>query len=237
MRFEDPKIPFFFRGKGGERFFVVVVVVVKIYQVRNRSISIFCPFEIICVGLFAELFAVIKCLERLERAYGSGNVVDELYTKKCHDLMNQAKINYSTVQSSFKDIPEFISVHQMTCPRATYRFLIGVPATQEHAMQKAGSNNKVILEAVESFVTLLDIISLNPNGFSTDTIMYEMNNALANANQLANQSEVPQMKKLVEWCGKLSKMHATDMIDESDARQMKLDVEQLYAKIRDVVTS
>lgn len=174
-------------------------------------------------------------LERLESSYGSGRIDDDEYTKQCKYLMGQAKINHSTLRGQYNNITDFISAHNMTCPRATTRFLIGVPATVENGITNEVSNTEDIVAFCEAFTTALDVFALNPDGFTVDTIACYMDDALKIANKLAPQ--VPSRSKLVEWCGRLSHLHAADMISESDARQMKLDTEKLYHDIKTAVSN
>lgn len=79
----------------------------------------------------ADLYAIIKATEHLEKAYARDAVDADEYTKACMKLLSQFKSTESALTGV--DVEAFIKTYSLEAPRAVDRLIrAGVPATTLH---------------------------------------------------------------------------------------------------------
>ncbi|CAI7788736.1 unnamed protein product [Closterium sp. NIES-53] len=113
---------------------------------------------------FADLYAIIKTTEKLEKAYVRDLISPADYEPACAKLIGQFRTLRTALQSAVPDIERFMTTYKMDCPAAKNRLLVaGVPATVEHksATVESGSATVAVAETVQHFITAMDTVKLN----------------------------------------------------------------------------
>lgn len=142
----------------------------------------------------ADLYAIIKATEHLEKAYARDLVGAEevslrvkpclyylflrsltvplfpsrslpQYTAACLKLLTQYKSTASALTDI--DVQDFIKTYSLEAPRAVDRLLrAGVPATTLHKQaDKEGSNSQIrVAETTQFFITAMDAVKLEQVG-------------------------------------------------------------------------
>ncbi|KAL5730056.1 hypothetical protein ACHQM5_002929 [Ranunculus cassubicifolius] len=180
---------------------------------------------------FADLFAIIKTTEKLEKAYVRDVVSSAEYEPECLKLIAQFKTLTSTVRDTVPSVERFVDTYKMDCPAAINRLVTsGVPATVEHRAAVSSSNNTsaaTVAECVQHFITAMDTLKLNM--IAVDQVHPVLSDLLASLNKLnILPAEFEGRTKMVEWIGKLAKMGAADELTEQQARQLHFDLDSSY---------
>lgn len=114
---------------------------------------------------FAELFAIIKATEKLEKAYIRDIISPTVYEQDCQKLITHFKTLASTLKDTVPNIERFHDTYKMDCPAALSRLITsGVPATVEHRAATAISSTAlapIVAECVQNFITAMDSLKLN----------------------------------------------------------------------------
>lgn len=114
---------------------------------------------------FADLYAIIKTTEKLEKAYVRDLVSSSDYETECLKLIAQFKTLSSSLRDSVPSVFKFAEAYKMDCPAALNRLVTSaVPATVEHrsaasVAQTASAVN--VAECVQIFITVMDSVKLN----------------------------------------------------------------------------
>jgi hypothetical protein len=107
----------------------------------------------------ADLYAIIKATEHLEKCYARDSITQEQYTSTCLKLISQfrsteaALVADGTLNGS---VEAFLEEYGVDCPRAVERLLrTGVPATTLHNTSDPTDRNESVLVAqtVQHFIT------------------------------------------------------------------------------------
>ncbi|KAI9595932.1 VPS28 protein-domain-containing protein [Syncephalis fuscata] len=131
----------------------------------------------------ADLYALIVCVEQLEKAY-------------VRDAIS------ATALSLVAD-----SVPNLDCPAAVHRLLVtGVPATVEHAAARGpGSDNtpRQVAEATKDFITLSDALKMDLRAADNlhpllGDLMQSLNNTSALTSELINLNQMKAKDELDE---------------------------------------
>jgi len=114
----------------------------------------------------ADLFAILKTTEKLERAYVRDAISAREYEPACAKLIAQFKTLYSSIKDSVPDVQQFMSQYNMQCPMAAQRLLhSGIPATYEHGKPDEDSSSQgnavSVAATVQHFITTMDTLKLN----------------------------------------------------------------------------
>lgn len=114
---------------------------------------------------FAELYAIIKATEKLEKAYVRDVISSQEYEVECQKLIAHFKTLASTLKDIVPNIERFADTYKMDCPAAINRLVLsGVPATIEHraaAASSASTSAAIVAECVQNFITAMDSLKLN----------------------------------------------------------------------------
>ena len=180
---------------------------------------------------FAELYAIIKTTERLEKAYVKDMISAKEYEPACAKLIGQFRTLRTAVRDVVPDVERFMSAYRMDCPAAKNRLLVaGVPATVEHkAATTEGSNTTVaVAETVQNFITAMDTVKLNM--LAVDQVHPLLSSLLGSL------SSVPLLppnfegtSKVKDWLARLNGLPASAELSESEARQLSFDLESSYS--------
>ncbi|KAM4865525.1 vacuolar protein sorting-associated protein 28 homolog isoform 2-T2 [Thomomys bottae] len=106
----------------------------------------------------AELFAVVKTMQALEKAYIKDCVTPNEYTAACSRLLVQYKAAFRQVQGSeINSIDEFCRKFRLDCPLAMERIREDRPITIK---DDKGNLNRCIADVVSLFITVMDKLRL-----------------------------------------------------------------------------
>uniref|UniRef100_A0A1D5RK02 Vacuolar protein sorting-associated protein 28 homolog n=1 Tax=Macaca mulatta TaxID=9544 RepID=A0A1D5RK02_MACMU len=106
----------------------------------------------------AELFAVVKTMQALEKAYIKDCVSPSEYTAACSRLLVQYKAAFRQVQGSeISTIDEFCRKFRLDCPLAMERIKEDRPITIK---DDKGNLNRCIADVVSLFITVMDKLRL-----------------------------------------------------------------------------
>ncbi|XP_032324139.1 vacuolar protein sorting-associated protein 28 homolog isoform X4 [Camelus ferus] len=155
----------------------------------------------------AELFAVVKTMQALEKAYIKDCVTPNEYTAACSRLLVQYKAAFRQVQGSeISSIDEFCRKFRLDCPLAMERIREDRPITIK---DDKGNLNRCIA----------DVVSIQPDLRELMETMHRMSHLPPDfeGRQTVNQ-----------WLQTLSGMSASDELDDSQVRQMLFDLESAY---------
>ncbi|XP_010422371.1 PREDICTED: vacuolar protein sorting-associated protein 28 homolog 2-like [Camelina sativa] len=180
---------------------------------------------------FAELFAIIKATEKLEKAYIRDLINPSEYESECQKLIVHFKTLSATLRDTVPNIERFADTYKMDCPAAIYRLVTsGLPATVEHrATVVASTSNSasIVAECVQNFITSMDSLKLNM--VAVDQVYPLLSDLSASLNKLRIlPPDFEGKTKMKEWLSRLSKMGAADELTEQQSRQLHFDLESSY---------
>jgi ESCRT-I complex subunit VPS28 len=183
---------------------------------------------------YADLYAIIRATEKLERAYVRDLVSAADYETECLKLISQ----FNTLSSSLAGlvtIPRFVQAYRLDCPAALNRLLqSGVPATVELRASSSvpastAASATAIAQCVQSFITAMDAVKLNM--LANDQVrplLHELSTSMARLGPML-PPDFEGKVKANEWLAKLHKMGAADELTEQQARQLNFDLDSAYA--------
>ncbi|EXB51814.1 hypothetical protein L484_006387 [Morus notabilis] len=180
---------------------------------------------------FAELYAIIKATEKLEKAYVRDIISSAEYETECIKHIAHFKTLASTLKDTIPSIERFADTYKMDCPAAINRLVTsGVPATVEHRASVAAAattSAATVAECTQNFITAMDTLKLNM--VATDQVHPVLSDILNSLNKLSFlPPDFTGKVKLKEWMGRLSKMGAADELTEQQSRQLQFDLESSY---------
>ncbi|XP_078063401.1 vacuolar protein sorting-associated protein 28 homolog isoform X1 [Mustelus asterias] len=173
----------------------------------------------------AELFAVVKTLQALEKTYIKDCVTPTEYTAACSRLLVQYKAAFKQVQGSdITTIDEFCRKYRLDCPLAMERIKEDRPITIK---DDKGNLNRCIADIVSLFITVMDKLRLEIRAM--DEIQPDLRELMETMNRMSNLPVDFEGKDRVDqWLQKLSGMSASDELDDNQVRQMLFDLESAY---------
>lgn len=180
---------------------------------------------------FAELYAIIKATEKLEKAYVRDVISPQEYEAECQKLIAHFKTLASTLKDTVPNIERFADTYKMDCPAAINRLVVsGVPATVEHraaSASLASTSAAIVAECVQNFITAMDSLKLNM--VAVDQVHPLLSDLYGSLNKLSIlPPDFEGKTKMKEWIGRLAKMAAADELTEQQARQLHFDLESSY---------
>jgi ESCRT-I complex subunit VPS28 len=178
---------------------------------------------------FADLFAIIKTTEKLEKAYVRDVISAKEYEPACTKLIAQFRTLKTTLKDSVPDVERFMEAYKMDCPAALNRLLIsGIPANVEHKSASSDSGTAVaVAECVQHYITAMDSLKLNMVAVDqVHPLLSDLMSSLSRVPQLSPDFE--GKVKARDWIARLNKMGASDELNEQQARQLLFDLESSY---------
>lgn len=174
----------------------------------------------------AELYAVIKTLQCLEKAYIKDSVLPKEYTGACTKLLDQYKAAFKQVKSDeFPTVEAFMKNMRLNCPAALERIKEDRPITIKN---DGGSTGRYVADIVSLFITVMDRLRLDIR--ACDELLHDvtdLNSTMIRSNFIPADFE--GKIKVDYWFKKLKSMSAHETLDENQARQMVCDFEAAYA--------
>lgn len=187
---------------------------------------------------YADLFAIFKTTEKLERAYVRDAISSKEYEPACQKLIGQYKTLWETLRDTVPDVQQFLSHYNMQCPMAAKRLIhSGMPATLEHGKPRYSQNANSgvsIANTVQAFITTMDSLKLNMA--AVDQIYPLMSDLLTNLNKVDGfPSDFSGKEKVKSWISKLHSMPASQELTDNESRQLLFDLESSYNEFMSVL--
>ncbi|URE41137.1 Vacuolar protein sorting-associated protein [Musa troglodytarum] len=114
---------------------------------------------------FADLYAIIKTTDKLEKAYVRDLVSSAEYEAECLKLIAQFRTLHSALRGAVPSLDRFAEAYRLDAPAGINRLLVsGVPATVEHraaGSSTAAASAAAVAECVQHFITAMDSVKLN----------------------------------------------------------------------------
>ncbi|XP_062223188.1 vacuolar protein sorting-associated protein 28 homolog 1-like [Phragmites australis] len=187
---------------------------------------------------YADLYAIIKATEKLERAYVRDLVSAADYEAECLKLISQFN-SLSSSLAGIVTVPRFVQAYRLDCPAALNRLLqSGVPATVELRATASASSSApastaasatAIAQCVQSFITAMDAVKLNM--LANDQVrplLQDLSTSMGRLGPLL-PPDFEGKVKVNDWLAKLHKMGAADELTEQQARQLNFDLDSAYS--------
>lgn len=178
---------------------------------------------------FADLFAIVKTTEKLERAYVRDAISAKDYEPLCAKLIAQFRTLWETLKDTVPDVEKFMGDYNMQCPMAAKRLIYsGMPATVEHGKPSVQSNSAVaVAETVQHFITAMDSLKLNM--VAVDQLYPVLNDLMQSMNKVVQlPADFAGKVKVKAWISKLHSMPASKELEEADVRQLLFELESSY---------
>jgi ESCRT-I complex subunit VPS28 len=190
--------------------------------------------------VMADLYAIITCVEYLERAWRSNAISDEDYTRNCSRLIAQFRATRQLVTDEVPSVISFLEEHRLAARAAVNRLQVGVPATVEHANGGDETRRRnftaAAIQATEAFLTLRDALELGER--SVDRLLPYLRDLLlflgkvAVVFETADGDATAQRERIIQWVRRLDAMKAYEQITEEDKRQLAHELDTLYDTFR-----
>mmetsp|Transcript_29059 Transcript_29059/g.48787 ORF Transcript_29059/g.48787 Transcript_29059/m.48787 type:complete len:217 (-) Transcript_29059:395-1045(-) len=183
----------------------------------------------------AEFFALIKTVDRLEKAFMRDHISAKEYESSCRNMILQFKTLMGTLQYQEADVLQFMKAHTMDFPAAVNRLLTsGMPATLEFGnsgRSGEGGSAVIVAETVQLFITTMDALKINMT--AVDNLYPLLSDLMQSMNKLVFLEPNFEGKiKTKEWLTRLNKMRASDELSEEQSRQLLFDLESSYNAVR-----
>jgi len=181
----------------------------------------------------ADLFAILKTTEKLERAYVRDAIGAKQYETACRKLLAQFRTLCTTLKGAVPDVTQFARDHNMECPAALNRLISsGMPATIEHGKgegsgSETGSSAVVVASTVQYFITAMDSLKLDMT--ATDEVYPLLSDIMQSLHKVSKlPPEFSGKVKLKHWLSLLHSMPASQRLSEEEVRQLLFDLESSY---------
>eukprot|EP00898_Chlorokybus_atmophyticus_P003952 jgi/Chlat1/4558/Chrsp29S04463 len=188
---------------------------------------------------FADLYAIIKTTEKLEKAYVRDAVTPAEYEPACLKLIAQFKTLKSSLKDTVPDVERFAATYKLDCPAALTRLLHSgmtsnidlarIPATVEFGKPKRddSGSSRVVAETVQHFITAMDSVKLGQ--VAVDQLYPYVSDILQSMHKLPQlPPDFEGKEKCKAWLVQMNKMQASDELTDAQARQLMFDLESSY---------
>ncbi|KAK6618718.1 Vacuolar protein-sorting-associated protein 28 [Polyplax serrata] len=182
----------------------------------------------------ADLYAVIKTLQALEKAYIRDCVTAKEYTAACSKLLVQYKAAFKQVQGDdYPNVEAFIKKFRLDCPAALERIKEDRPITIK---DDKGNTSKCIADIVSLFITIMDKLRLEIRAM--DELHQDIKDLADTMNRLSLlPSDFEGKEKVAHWLEVLNNMQASDELSDVQARQLIFDLETSYNAFNKILHS
>ncbi|CAL9098815.1 Vacuolar protein sorting-associated protein [Musa troglodytarum] len=182
---------------------------------------------------FADLFAIVKTTDKLEKAYVRDLVSSAEYEAECLKLIAQFRTLHAALHGAVPSLDRFAEVYRLDAPAALNRLLVsGVPATVEHRAAASSSSTAsaaAVAECVQNFITAMDSVKLNMVAVDqVHPLLSDLSTSLVKLGTGLLPPDFEGRVKVRDWLSRLAKMGAADELTEQQARQLHFDLESSY---------
>ena len=179
----------------------------------------------------SEIFALIKAVDHLERAWQRDSISSKDYERDCWTLIQKYRSIKATTDGVITDMDRFVEEYKIQAPKGYYRLIkAGMPATVEVSGRNSRNDREQMKNAaqcVQNFITLMDSLQLN-----VKTVEALLPGSIALIETLDKVDAVPRnfefKEKLRRWVSKMNGMRAVDELSADDSSEFALDLETSY---------
>jgi len=180
----------------------------------------------------ADLYAIIKTVEHLEKAYVKDAIPADKYEPACTKLIAQYRTACGLVDMKVED---FAKMYKLDCPAAMLRLNAGIPATLEHttaSSSSASSQQAIVAQVVQNFITTSDLVKLysgEQGNVSVDQLLPYLRDLLDALNKMPSLSpDFIGKAKIKEWIKVLTPQPASYQLTDEQVRQITFDLESSH---------
>lgn len=203
---------------------------------KKRAVSALTAQERREANMLAELYSILVTTEHLETAFVRGAVSNEDYERNCTQILAQFKTLQNGLRDRCPDVRTFIREQGIHCPLAEERLLdAGVAATALYqsgtaAAGGAGKESLACFKASEGFITLSDALKLDLR--AVDELLPLVRDLQASILSIPNLPPLAGLERIAGWLVTLNGKRASDRLDDSQCRQLAMDVELAYTSLK-----
>ena len=169
----------------------------------------------------ANLFAIVKTAEALEKAYARDAVNAADYRQEMFKLIAHYKSAREATKEHVPNMAQFLVDYQLGAGGAGFaRLEQGFPSVEKK------DNGKTIAEAVQHFISLMDALRLNM--VAVDQVQPLLQD-LVESIEKCSFLETSGHAKLKAWLNRVSGMAANAELDPESVRQLLFDLDTSYA--------
>lgn len=179
----------------------------------------------------ADCYSLVQTIQCLEKAYIKDAVTAKEYTAACSKLLTQFKAAFKQIDREFRTPEEFLKKYRFECPSALERIKEDRPITIK---DDKNNTHASIAEIVSTFITISDRLRMGMR--SMDELLPDLKELYETMGRLAmlpKTYEGPARVKL--WIERLTKMGASDQLDDSEHRQMTFDMDTSLSEFNKVL--
>ena len=172
----------------------------------------------------ANVFALVKTIQALEKAYLKDAVTPAVYASQCSILLAQYTAAFKVVKEKFPSVEDFMTRYLLDCPAALERIKEGRPLTVQ---DDGGNVQKLIAEIVSLFITVMDRLRLEIKAM--DELHPDVKDLFETMSKMRSLPwDFEGRSKVKKWLDNLNAMSASDELSEDQVRQMLFDLESAY---------
>lgn len=177
----------------------------------------------------ANLYALIRSVERLETAYVNSAAHAGAYEAACSELITKYKTLRNALVDTVPDVHRFMTTYSIQFATARHRLQIGMPATVEHRVVHLGEPPSAVsvAECVHNYIGLIDTLKLNMA--AKDQVAPYLSDLLTSLYKVRQlPTDFSGTTFVRRWTVQLDKMRASDELGEDEIRQLLYDTENSY---------
>uniref|UniRef100_A0A7S3GKT3 Vacuolar protein sorting-associated protein 28 homolog n=3 Tax=Palpitomonas bilix TaxID=652834 RepID=A0A7S3GKT3_9EUKA len=176
----------------------------------------------------AEMFALFKAVEYLEKAYLRDVIATDVYAPECTKLLNKFKIMAKNMEKTVGNPFAFAEQYRAASSAAIERLKAGVPAN----VDSESGTVAVAAEATHHFITAMDSLKMDMR--AVDEIRPSIGDIVGSLNRMSTlPSDFAGREKMRNWLQILDRMAASDSLDDSQIRQLSYDIESAYSSFHE----
>eukprot|EP00762_Andalucia_godoyi_P003300 ANDGO_06588.mRNA.1 Vacuolar protein sorting-associated protein 28 homolog 2 len=186
----------------------------------------------------ADMFALIHCIEHLEKAYTRDALSQDSYAQQCAKLLSQYKLLSSSLGDKWS-LDQFVAEYSVSAPTALRRLRVGVPATTEfRAVGSSTIQTKQVAETVQFFITVMDSLKLDMNAVDQlFPLVQDLVEALSKSSSFLPMEYEKHTRRLQDWFTKMNAMRATETLSSEDVRQLMFDLDTAYTEFHKALSA
>jgi ESCRT-I complex subunit VPS28 len=167
----------------------------------------------------ANLFAIVKTAEALEKAYARDAVTADAYRQEMFKLISHFKSARELTREHVSSMAQFLAEYQLAPGAGLARLEQGFPSVEKK------DNGKTIAEAVQHFISLMDALRLNMVAVDqVQPLLQDLVEAVEKCSFVDAGGH-----KLKAWLSKVSGMPANAELDAESVRQLLFDLDTSYS--------
>lgn len=172
----------------------------------------------------ADCYSVMNTIQHLEKAYIKDAITSKEYTAACSKLLCQYRAAFKQIDKQFSSCEQFLRKYRFECPAALERIRDDRPITIK---DDKGNTHACIADIVAGFITILDKLRLGIK--SMDDLLpdvRELHELMGRLTIIPTSYE--GTKRVNNWIEVMSRMSASDDLDETQVRQMTFDLDTSF---------